>query len=119
MKTCVVLGMCMILCALAMISQGCKNDDGMTKDKPHTIIVPGVVECQGHVDVEYFGNPGSSRTKLPVLVCDDGRVFHNVANYQDVIELKPVSNTLKSCIEQCWRFGMNSDIKKCQDECFK
>lgn len=38
-------------------------------------------------------------------------------------EVKPdtsVSGTLKTCIEQCWKFGgINSDIKKCQDECFK
>ncbi len=30
-----------------------------------------------------------------------------------------VSDTLRTCIEQCWKFAMNSDIKKCQDECFK
>ena len=29
------------------------------------------------------------------------------------------TDTVKSCIEQCWKFAMNSDIKKCQDECFK
>ena len=37
-------------------------------------------------------------------------------------EVKPdtsVSDTLRTCIEQCWKFAMNSDIKKCQDECFK
>ena len=75
-----------------MIFQGCnsQNDaiDAMTKDKPHTIIVPGVVECKGHVEVERFGN--AHRTKLPMLVCDDGRVFHNITNYQDVIELNPL-----------------------------
>lgn len=29
------------------------------------------------------------------------------------------TDSVKTCIEQCWKFGMNSDIKKCQDECFK
>ena len=92
MKKCVLIGMCMILCGLAMISQGCSSQDSaidaMTKDKPHTIIVPNVVECKGHVEVERFGL--SHRTKLPMLVCDDGRVFHNITNYQDVIELNPL-----------------------------
>ena len=91
MKKCVLIVMLMILCGLAMISQGCSNQtDAMIKDKPHTIIVPGVVECQGHTEVEYFGNPGDRRAKLPMLVCDDGRVFHNITNYQDVIELNPL-----------------------------
>ena len=29
------------------------------------------------------------------------------------------TDSVKTCIEQCWKFAMNSDIKKCQDECFK
>lgn len=91
MKKIVLIGMLMILCGLAMISQVCSNQvDNVIKDKPHTIIVPGVVECKGHTEVEYFGNPGDRRAKLPMLVCDDGRVFHNITNYQDVIELNPL-----------------------------
>ena len=94
MKKCVLIVMCMILCGIAMISHGCSRQDDaietMTKDKPHTIIIPGVVECKGHTEVEYFGNPGDRRAKLPMLVCDDGRVFHNITNYQDVIELNPL-----------------------------
>lgn len=86
MKKTMLVEICLILCSIAMISQGCSNQvDNMTKDKPHTIIVPNVVECKGHVKMEYFGN--GDRTKLPMLVCDDGRVFHNITNYQDVIEL--------------------------------
>lgn len=45
----------------------------------------------------------------------------NVKNVS-ITDVKPdtsVSDTLKTCIEQCWKFAMNSDIKKCQDECFK
>ena len=72
MKKVVLIGMCMILCGLAMISQGCGSQDdpidAITKDKPHTIIIPGVVECKGHVEREGF-------KPLPkMLVCDDGRV---------------------------------------------
>lgn len=30
------------------------------------------------------------------------------------------SDSVKACIDQCWKLGgMNSDIKMCQDECFK
>ena len=88
MKKVVLIGMCMILCGLAIISQGCGSQDdpidAITKDKPHTIIIPGVVECKGHVEREGF-------KPLPkMLVCDDGRVFHNITNYQDVIELNPL-----------------------------
>ena len=92
MKKCMLVGMTMILCGLAMISQGCSRQDDaietMTKDKPHTIIIPGVVECKGHVEAEYLG--ATYRASKPMLVCDDGRVFHNVTNYQDVIELNPL-----------------------------
>lgn len=94
MKKAMMIEICLILCSLAMIFQGCSRQDdaieAITKDKPHTIIIPNVVECQGHTEVEYFGNPGGHRTKLPMLVCDDGRVFHNITNYQDVIELNPL-----------------------------
>lgn len=90
MKKCVLIGMCMILCGIAMISHGCSRQDDsietMTKGKPHTIIIPNVVECKGHVERE-----GEGFKPLPkMLVCDDGRVFHNITNYQDVIELNPL-----------------------------
>lgn len=93
MKACMSVGITMIiLWSFAMIFNGCRRQydaiDAMTKDKPHTVIVPGVLECKGHVEVEYFGT--ARKTKLPMLVCDDGRVFHNVTNYQDVIELNPL-----------------------------
>ncbi len=29
------------------------------------------------------------------------------------------SDSVKTCIEQCWNLIPNSDIKQCQDECFK
>lgn len=92
MKKAMLIEICLILCSLALIFQGCSSQDdpieALTKNKPHTIIVPNVVECKGHVEVEYFGNV--RKTKLPMLVCDDGRVFHNIANYQDVVELNPL-----------------------------
>jgi len=88
MKKAMLIEICLILCSLALIFQGCSSQDdaieSMTKDKPHTIIIPNVVECKGHVEREGF-HP------LPaMLVCDDGRVFHNITNYQDVVELNPL-----------------------------
>jgi high-affinity K+ transport system ATPase subunit B len=29
------------------------------------------------------------------------------------------TDSVKTCIEQCWNLILNSDIKQCQDECFK
>ena len=88
MKKAMLIEICLILCSLALIFQGCSSQgdtiDAITKDRPHTIIVPGVVECKGHVEREGL-------KPLPkMLVCDDGRVFHNVSNYQDLIELNPL-----------------------------
>lgn len=88
MKKAMLIEICLILCSLALIFQGCssQNDpiDDMLKDKPHTIIIPNVVECKGHVEREGI-------KPLPKkLVCDDGRVFHNITNYQDVVELNPL-----------------------------
>lgn len=89
MKKAMLIEICLILCSFALFFQGCSSqDDAITKDKPHTIIVPGVVECKGYVKMEYFGF--GNKTKLPMLVCDDGRVFHNITNYQDVVELNPL-----------------------------
>ena len=51
-----MIEICLILCSLAMIFQGCSRQDGaieaITKDKPHTIIIPNVVECKGHIERE-------------------------------------------------------------------
>lgn len=85
MKKAMFVEICLILCSFALLFQGCSSQDdaidAITKDKPHTIIIPNVVECKGHVEREGF-------KPLPkMLVCDDGRVFHNITNYQDVIEL--------------------------------
>ena len=49
----------------------------------------------------------------------DNKIIKNVTIPTEVKTDTSVSDTLRSCIDQCWKFGMNSDIKKCQDECFK
>lgn len=76
---------CLIFCSVGMIFHGCsdKNDsiDAVEKDSHRTIVVPGVVECKGHVEEKYSG----PERKFPIsmLVCDDVCVFRNVVNYRD------------------------------------
>ena len=76
---------CLIFCVVGMIFHGCdsKNDaiDVVEKDSHRTVVVPGVVECKGRMEEEYFGS--GRKFPIPMLVCDDGRVFHNVVNYRD------------------------------------
>ncbi len=76
---------CLIFCAVGMIFHGCegKKDaiDAVEKDSSRTIVVPGVVECKGRVEGEYSGP--ERKFLVPMLVCDDGRVFRNVVNYKD------------------------------------
>ena len=76
---------CLIFCSVGMIFHGCKGEkdaiDAVEKDSGRTVVVPGVVECKGRVEEEYSG-PGR-KFPIPMLVCDDGRVFRNVVNYRD------------------------------------
>ena len=82
---CEVILACLIFCGVGMIFHGCdgeKDAIGMVeKGGDRTVVVPGVVECEGHVEEEYSG-PGR-KFPIPMLVCDDGRVFRNVVNYRD------------------------------------
>ena len=76
---------CLIFCSVGMIFHGCEGEkdaiDAVEKDSGRTVVVPGVVECNGHVEEEYSGP--ERKFPIPMLVCDDGRVFHNVVNYWD------------------------------------
>lgn len=81
---------CLLFCSVGMIFHGCdsENDsiDATVRDGGRTVVVPGVVvpgmvESKGHVEEEYSG-PGC-KFPIPMLVCNDGRVFHNVVNYRD------------------------------------
>ena len=69
MKKIIILGMTFILGGIAMTS--CNNDS----TKHMTYIVPNVVKCVGHVERERL-----IRAFPKMLVCDDGRVFHNIVN---------------------------------------
>lgn len=81
MKKIIVLGMTLVLAGIAMTS--C-NDDS-TRHMPKTYIVPHTVRCVGHLERERLIRPYPKK-----LICDDGRVFHNIVNYQEVINLNPL-----------------------------
>ena len=76
---------CLIFCGVGTIFHGCdgENDaiDAAVSGGGRTIVVPGVVECKGRVEEEYSGP--ERKFLVPMLVCDDGRVFRNVVNYRD------------------------------------
>lgn len=76
-----------VLWVLVVLAITACNDDSDKLDKiPSTYIIPGVVECIGHVERETL-------KPLPkMLVCDDGRVFHNITNYQELKQLNPLYN---------------------------
>lgn len=82
---CEVILACLIFCGVGMVFHGCEGENGapvaVEKDSGRTVVVPGVVECKGHVEEEYSGS--GRKFPIPMLVCDDGRVFHNVVNYRD------------------------------------
>lgn len=80
MKKIIIFGVAFLLGGIVMTS--C-NDS--TKRMPKTYIIPNAVKCVGHVERERLVRAFPKR-----LVCDDGRVFHNIVNYQEVITLNPL-----------------------------
>jgi len=66
---------------------GCGQDRNIPINEKFTIIIPNVVECAGVVEKEFV--PGVSGW-FPRLKCEDGRIFHNITNYQVVNELNPL-----------------------------
>lgn len=82
---CEVILACLIFCSVGMIFHGCEGEkdaiDATEQGVRRTVVVPGVVECKGRVEEEYSGS--GRKFPIPMLVCDDGRVFHNVVNYRD------------------------------------
>ena len=82
---CEVILACLIFCGVGMIFHGCDGENGAIEAPAgsggRTVVVPGVVECKGRVEEEYSGP--ERKFPVPMLVCDDGRVFRNVVNYKD------------------------------------
>ena len=82
---CEVILACLIFCGVGMIFHGCDGEkdavDAVEKGGGRTAVVPEVVECKGRVEEEY--SDPERKFPIPMLVCDDGRVFRNVVNYKD------------------------------------
>lgn len=75
---------CLLSCSVGMIFHGYDGENetiDAAGSSGRTVVVPGVVECKGRVEEEYSGS--ERKFPVPMLVCDDGRVFHNVVNYRD------------------------------------
>ncbi len=89
MKKLIIAGMVVVLTGIAMISTGCsENYDMSTKDSHMTYILPGGIECVGRLALENTG----AYMHYPMLICDDGRTFHNISNYQAVKQINPLYN---------------------------
>ena len=54
-----------------------ESESPINRNPRSFVTVPGVVECQGAVSNEHLG----TYSWVPVLRCNDGRVFHNITNY--------------------------------------
>lgn len=85
MKKIIIAGMTLVLTGIALISTGCDNEGTEFKNVPTTYIIPGVVECIGHTEREI-----TTKYFPRMLVCEDGRVFHNIVNYQEVKQINPL-----------------------------
>lgn len=75
---------CLLSCGVGMIFHECDGENetiDAAGNSGRTVVVPGVVECKGRVEEEYSGS--ERKFPVPMLVCNDGRVFHNVVNYRD------------------------------------
>ena len=81
MKKFVIADIILVLVIISLMFTGCSVViTDQTEEQNTIVVVPGIIECSGKIDIEYFGL--SKRTKLPMLICNDGRVFHNITNYQ-------------------------------------
>lgn len=85
MKKIIIAGMALVLTGIAMMSTGCDNEGTEFKNVPTTYIIPGVVECIGHTEREI-----ATKYFPRMLVCEDGRVFHNIVNYREVKQINPL-----------------------------
>lgn len=78
---------------VAFCMTGCLSDvyDLKTGDESHmTYILPTGFECIGHIAIEKRGYD-----RMPMLICDDGTVYHNITNYRAVNQLNPLYNGTK------------------------
>ena len=89
MKKLILTLMVVILIGIAMVSTGCQESYNMHFKNSHmTYILPGNIECVGHLAMEDAG----AYMHYPMLICDDGRTFHNITNFQAVKQINPLYN---------------------------
>lgn len=89
MKKLIFTLMVVILIGIAMVSTGCQESYDMHFKNSHmTYILPNGIECVGHLAMEDAG----AYMHYPMLICDDGRTFHNITNYQAVKQINPLYN---------------------------
>lgn len=75
---------------VAICMTGCMPEtyDLKTGDESRmTYILPNGFECIGRIAIEEQGYG-----KFPMLICDDGTVYHNITNYRRVTQLNPLYN---------------------------
>lgn len=78
---------------VALCMTGCLTESYNLKtgDETHrTYILLNGFECVGRIAIEERGY-----TYLPMLICDDGTVYHNITNYRSVTQLNPLCNGTK------------------------
>lgn len=90
-----VLGYAAIVLVYAMVVfglTGCELDRQIARGEHSqmTYILPNGVECIGHVEMEWYDRSG-----FPMLICDDGMVYHNISNYRAVHQINPLYNGTK------------------------
>ena len=89
MKKLIFTLMVVIPIGIAMVAAGCQEQYDMSfKDSHMTYILPGGIECVGRLARENTG----AYMHYPMLICDDGRTFHNISNYQAVKQINPLYN---------------------------
>ncbi len=88
MKKLILMVMLVILIGIAMVATCCNESYDMQFKNSHmTYILPEGIECVGHLAMEDAG----SYMHYPLLICDDGRTFHNITNYQAVNQVNPLA----------------------------
>lgn len=78
---------------VAFCMTGCLSDTYYLKsgkESHMTYILPNGFECLGHIAIEERGYG-----RMPMLICDDGTVYHNITNYRAVNQINPLYNGTK------------------------
>ena len=109
------------MCFTPSIAQMIENDYyAMMHDRPECIDANDVTLGCKLDYVEWQQDSIRKQHKYDsVKVKLENSIVKNTTIIHDVKPDTSVSNVFKTCVDQCWKFAMNSDVKNCQDECFK